>query len=40
VSRRYVAPNVGALLFNGFVRGLAALGVSVYGSTNLAVRGR
>jgi deazaflavin-dependent oxidoreductase (nitroreductase family) len=40
VSGRYVAPNLGALVFNGVVRGLAALGISVYGSTNLAVRGR
>ena len=40
MSRRYLAPTFGALLFNAVVRGLAKLGVSVYGSTNLAVRGR
>lgn len=40
MSRRYLAPTLGAKVFNAVVRGLAAFGVSVYGSTNLAVRGR
>jgi deazaflavin-dependent oxidoreductase (nitroreductase family) len=40
MAARYLAPNFGATIFNAFVRGLAGLGVSVYGSTNLAVRGR
>lgn len=37
---RYLAPSWGAALFNGLVRTLATLGVSVYGARNLAVRGR
>lgn len=37
---RYARPSWAAKLFNGFVEALGSLGVSVYGSMNLAVRGR
>jgi deazaflavin-dependent oxidoreductase (nitroreductase family) len=39
-ERRYVAPGLGTRLFNLLPTGLAALGVSVWGSRTLAVRGR
>jgi len=38
--RRYVRPSRGTHLFNGLLAGLARLGISVYGSRMLAVRGR
>jgi len=37
---RYVEPSFGTRLFNAVVAFLARLGVSVYGSRTLAVRGR
>ena len=37
---RYVKPSVGTRLFNGLLAGLARLGVSIYGSQMLVVRGR
>jgi deazaflavin-dependent oxidoreductase (nitroreductase family) len=37
---RYVAPGLGTKLFNLIPSGLARLGVSIYGSRVLAVRGR
>jgi deazaflavin-dependent oxidoreductase (nitroreductase family) len=37
---RYVQPGRGTLIFNGIVAGLTRLGVSVWGSRVLAVRGR
>jgi deazaflavin-dependent oxidoreductase (nitroreductase family) len=37
---RYVQPGRGTLIFNGVVAGLTRLGVSVWGSRVLAVRGR
>src|SRR5262245_19115046 len=39
-ARRYVEPSWLDHLFNGVARGLTALGISFYGSRNLAVRGR
>ncbi len=39
-SSRYVQPSWFDHVFNGVVRWLTALGVSIYGSRNLAVRGR
>jgi deazaflavin-dependent oxidoreductase (nitroreductase family) len=39
-ARRYVEPSWLDDLFNGVARGLTALGISFYGSRNLAVRGR
>ena len=39
-ERRYVKPSWGDRLFNGAVALLAGLGVSLYGSRILAVRGR
>jgi len=39
-TRRYLAPSTLDRLFNGLVHGLTGLGVSLYGSRNLAVRGR
>lgn len=39
-ERRYVAPGIGTRLFNLLPSGLAALGISVWGSRTLAVRGR
>lgn len=38
--RRYVAPGLGTRLFNLIPSGLARLGISIYGSRVLAVRGR
>jgi deazaflavin-dependent oxidoreductase (nitroreductase family) len=40
VMPRYVRPSWGTNLFNLLPRALAALGISVYGSRTLAVRGR
>src|SRR5215470_13798926 len=37
---RYVEPSFGTTLFNAVVALLARLGVSIYGSRTLAVRGR
>ncbi len=37
---RYVAPGLGTKIFNLIPSGLARLGISVYGSRVLAVRGR
>jgi deazaflavin-dependent oxidoreductase (nitroreductase family) len=37
---RYVVPDRGAKIFNGTVGRLARMGVSIYGSRLLAVRGR
>lgn len=39
-DRRWVRFSSADRVFNGFARGLTALGVSLYGSRNLAVRGR
>ncbi len=39
-ERRYVAPGLATRLFNLLPMGLARLGVSVWGSRTLAVRGR
>ena len=39
-THRYVAPSLGTKIFNLIPSGLARLGVSVYGSRVLAVRGR
>lgn len=39
-ERRYVAPGLGTKLFNLIPSGLARLGISVWGSCELAVRGR
>ncbi len=39
-ERRYVAPSLGTKVFNLIPSGLARLGVSVWGSRVLAVRGR
>lgn len=39
-ERRYVAPGIGTRIFNLLPSGLAALGVSIWGSRTLAVRGR
>jgi len=39
-ARRYVEPSWLDHLFNGVARGLTGLGISFYGSRNLAVRGR
>jgi deazaflavin-dependent oxidoreductase (nitroreductase family) len=39
-DRRYVAPGLATRLFNLIPMGLARLGVSVWGSRTLAVRGR
>ena len=39
-TRRYVAPGLGTKIFNLIPSGLARLGVSVWGSRVLAVRGR
>jgi deazaflavin-dependent oxidoreductase (nitroreductase family) len=39
-EHRYVAPGLGTRLFNLVPMGLARLGVSVWGSRTLAVRGR
>ena len=38
--RRYVEPSWIDTLFNALARGLTGIGVSLYGSRNLAVRGR
>ena len=40
MARRYVRPSWATNLFNLLPRALAALGISVYGSRTLAVRGR
>jgi deazaflavin-dependent oxidoreductase (nitroreductase family) len=40
VSRRYVRPGIGAAIFNVVPVVLARLGISVWGSRVLAVRGR
>ncbi len=40
MSARYVKPGVPDRLFNGVVAALTRLGVSIYGSRVLAVRGR
>jgi deazaflavin-dependent oxidoreductase (nitroreductase family) len=39
-TRRYVELSWFDRVFNGLARGLTALGISLYGSRNLAVRGR
>jgi deazaflavin-dependent oxidoreductase (nitroreductase family) len=39
-DRRYVAPNLATRIFNLLPMGLARLGISVWGSRTLAVRGR
>lgn len=39
-ERRYLAPGIGTRIFNLLPSGLAALGISVWGSRTLAVRGR
>ena len=39
-DRRYVAPNLVTRIFNLLPMGLARLGVSVWGSRTLAIRGR
>lgn len=39
-DRRYVAPNLVTRIFNLLPMGLARLGISVWGSRTLAVRGR
>lgn len=39
-ERRYVAPNLATRIFNLLPMGLARLGISVWGSRTLAVRGR
>ena len=39
-ERRYVSPSWFDHIFNGVARALTGLGVSLYGSRNLAVRGR
>jgi len=39
-ERRYLRPSTADALFNGALRGLARLGISVYGTRLLAVRGR
>ena len=39
-KRRYVAPGLATKIFNLLPTGLAALGISVWGSRTLAVRGR
>jgi deazaflavin-dependent oxidoreductase (nitroreductase family) len=39
-AHRYVAPGLGTRLFNLVPMGLARLGISVWGSRTLAVRGR
>src|SRR5262245_40990859 len=39
-DRRYLPPSVFDRVFNGLARALTGLGVSLYGSRNLAVRGR
>lgn len=39
-ERRYVAPGLATKIFNLLPTGLAALGISVWGSRTLAVRGR
>lgn len=39
-TSRYVRPGRGTLIFNGIVAGLTRIGVSVWGSRVLAVRGR
>ena len=39
-DRRYVGLSGADRLFNGFARMLTGLGISLYGSRNLAVRGR
>jgi deazaflavin-dependent oxidoreductase (nitroreductase family) len=39
-ERRYIAPNLATRLFNLLPMGLARLGISVWGSRTLAVRGR
>ena len=39
-ERRYIRPGVTDRLFNSLTAGLARLGVSIYGSRILAVRGR
>jgi deazaflavin-dependent oxidoreductase (nitroreductase family) len=39
-ERRYVAPSLGTRIFNLLPMGLARLGISVWGSRTLAVRGR
>ena len=39
-QRRYVKPSLGTRVFNGVLTVLARLGISVYGSQMLAVRGR
>src|SRR5262245_46624614 len=38
--RRYIKPSSGTHVFNALLAGLARLGISVYGSRILAVRGR
>jgi hypothetical protein len=40
MGQRYVKPSSGTRVFNGVLAGLARLGISVYGSQMLAVRGR
>jgi deazaflavin-dependent oxidoreductase (nitroreductase family) len=39
-ERRYVAPSIATRIFNLLPMGLARLGISVWGSRTLAVRGR
>jgi deazaflavin-dependent oxidoreductase (nitroreductase family) len=39
-TRRYVAPGVGTRIFNLLPMALARMGISVWGSRTLAVRGR
>ncbi|MBM4269231.1 MAG: DUF385 domain-containing protein [Deltaproteobacteria bacterium] len=40
MDRRYIAPGLADRIFNGLVAGLARVGITLYGSRILAVRGR